>query len=153
MTYAVNEAFLTLQGEGVQAGSRAVFLRFAGCNLWSGREAEENRVARRDVGHGNAIADAVLRHVDVTGQRRSAEGAEVEGQDDVPVGELSSDPSRRLELDAMPLIIIDGQRNHAEPPFPRNPRAHHGIQPTRQQHDRLLHSLNPSLGAAQNQPA
>jgi 7-carboxy-7-deazaguanine synthase (Cx14CxxC type) len=40
MTYAVKEAFLTLQGEGVQAGSRAVFLRFAGCNLWSGREQD-----------------------------------------------------------------------------------------------------------------
>ena len=40
MTYAVKEAFLTLQGEGVQTGSRAVFLRFAGCNLWSGREAD-----------------------------------------------------------------------------------------------------------------
>ena len=38
--YAVKEAFLTLQGEGVQAGSRAVFLRFAGCNLWSGREQD-----------------------------------------------------------------------------------------------------------------
>jgi 7-carboxy-7-deazaguanine synthase (Cx14CxxC type) len=40
MTYAVKECFLTLQGEGVQAGSRAVFLRFAGCNLWSGREED-----------------------------------------------------------------------------------------------------------------
>jgi len=40
VTYAVKEAFLTLQGEGVQAGRRAVFLRFAGCNLWSGREAD-----------------------------------------------------------------------------------------------------------------
>jgi len=40
MTYAVKEMFLTLQGEGMQAGSRAVFLRFAGCNLWSGREAD-----------------------------------------------------------------------------------------------------------------
>jgi 7-carboxy-7-deazaguanine synthase (Cx14CxxC type) len=40
MTYAVKEAFLTLQGEGVQTGSRAVFLRFAGCNLWSGREVD-----------------------------------------------------------------------------------------------------------------
>jgi 7-carboxy-7-deazaguanine synthase len=40
MTYAVKEAFLTLQGEGMQAGSRAVFLRFAGCNLWSGREQD-----------------------------------------------------------------------------------------------------------------
>ena len=40
MGYAVKESFLTLQGEGVQAGSRAVFLRFAGCNLWSGREQD-----------------------------------------------------------------------------------------------------------------
>jgi 7-carboxy-7-deazaguanine synthase (Cx14CxxC type) len=40
MTYAVKECFLTLQGEGVQAGSRAVFLRFSGCNLWSGREQD-----------------------------------------------------------------------------------------------------------------
>jgi len=40
MTYAVKETFLTLQGEGMQSGSRAVFLRFAGCNLWSGREAD-----------------------------------------------------------------------------------------------------------------
>lgn len=40
MTYSVKECFLTLQGEGVQAGSRAVFLRFAGCNLWSGREQD-----------------------------------------------------------------------------------------------------------------
>ena len=40
MTFAVKECFLTLQGEGVQSGSRAVFLRFAGCNLWSGREQD-----------------------------------------------------------------------------------------------------------------
>lgn len=40
MTYAVKEIFLTLQGEGIQTGRRAVFLRFAGCNLWSGRELD-----------------------------------------------------------------------------------------------------------------
>ncbi len=40
MAYSVKECFLTLQGEGVQSGSRAVFLRFAGCNLWSGREQD-----------------------------------------------------------------------------------------------------------------
>ncbi len=40
MSYAVKEIFLTLQGEGIQAGRRAVFLRFAGCNLWSGRERD-----------------------------------------------------------------------------------------------------------------
>jgi 7-carboxy-7-deazaguanine synthase (Cx14CxxC type) len=40
MSYAVKEIFLTLQGEGLQSGRRAVFLRFAGCNLWSGRELD-----------------------------------------------------------------------------------------------------------------
>lgn len=40
MTYAVKEIFLTLQGEGAQSGRAAVFCRFAGCNLWSGREAD-----------------------------------------------------------------------------------------------------------------
>ncbi len=38
MTYAVKEIFYTLQGEGANAGRAAVFLRFAGCNLWTGRE-------------------------------------------------------------------------------------------------------------------
>lgn len=40
MTYAVKEAFLTVQGEGGQAGRPAVFLRFAGCNLWNGLERD-----------------------------------------------------------------------------------------------------------------
>ena len=40
MSYAVKEIFLTLQGEGMQAGRPAVFCRFAGCNLWSGREQD-----------------------------------------------------------------------------------------------------------------
>jgi len=40
MSYAVKEIFYTLQGEGANAGRAAVFCRFAGCNLWSGREAD-----------------------------------------------------------------------------------------------------------------
>ncbi len=40
MGYAVKEIFYTLQGEGANAGSPAVFLRFSGCNLWSGREED-----------------------------------------------------------------------------------------------------------------
>jgi 7-carboxy-7-deazaguanine synthase (Cx14CxxC type) len=47
MSYAVKEIFYTLQGEGAQAGRPAVFCRFAGCNLWSGREADrESAVCR-----------------------------------------------------------------------------------------------------------
>jgi 7-carboxy-7-deazaguanine synthase len=40
VTYSVKEIFLTLQGEGGQAGKAAVFCRFSGCNLWSGREQD-----------------------------------------------------------------------------------------------------------------
>ncbi len=40
MTYTVKECFYTLQGEGINAGRPAVFCRFAGCNLWSGREID-----------------------------------------------------------------------------------------------------------------
>ena len=40
MTYSVKEIFYTLQGEGGQAGTPAVFCRFAGCNLWTGREQD-----------------------------------------------------------------------------------------------------------------
>ena len=40
MSYSVKEIFLTVQGEGVRAGTVAVFLRFAGCNLWSGLERD-----------------------------------------------------------------------------------------------------------------
>lgn len=40
MSYSVKEIFYTLQGEGAQSGRAAVFCRFAGCNLWSGREAD-----------------------------------------------------------------------------------------------------------------
>ncbi|PLC52318.1 7-carboxy-7-deazaguanine synthase [Pollutimonas nitritireducens] len=42
MTYSVKEIFLTLQGEGGQAGRPAVFCRFSGCNLWSGREQDRS---------------------------------------------------------------------------------------------------------------
>ena len=74
MTYAVKEAFLTLQGEGMQSGSRAVFLRFAGCNLWSGREEDRRKavcqfcdtdfVGTDGVGGGKfADAEALAAHV------------------------------------------------------------------------------------------
>ena len=47
MSYAVKEIYYTLQGEGANTGRPAVFLRFAGCNLWTGREKDrENAVCR-----------------------------------------------------------------------------------------------------------
>ena len=75
MTYSVKEMFLTLQGEGVNAGARAVFVRFAGCNLWTGREQDRAHaicqfcdtefVGTDGLGGGkfataDALADAVL---------------------------------------------------------------------------------------------
>lgn len=74
MTYAVKEIFLTLQGEGAQAGRRAVFCRFAGCNLWSGREADRGTAQCRfcdtdfvgtdGVGGGKfTLADALARAI------------------------------------------------------------------------------------------
>jgi 7-carboxy-7-deazaguanine synthase len=45
MTYSVKEIFYTLQGEGANAGRAAVFCRFAGCNLWSGREEDRASAA------------------------------------------------------------------------------------------------------------
>jgi 7-carboxy-7-deazaguanine synthase len=47
MTYSVKETFYTLQGEGAQAGRAAVFLRFAGCNLWSGLERDRTSAVCR----------------------------------------------------------------------------------------------------------
>ena len=43
MSYTVKEIFYTLQGEGAQSGRAAVFCRFSGCNLWSGREEDRSR--------------------------------------------------------------------------------------------------------------
>ena len=47
MTYSVKEIFYTLQGEGINAGRPAVFCRFAGCNLWTGREADRETATCR----------------------------------------------------------------------------------------------------------
>lgn len=62
MSYSVKEVFYTLQGEGGQAGRAAVFLRFSGCNLWSGREQDRADAACRfcdtDFVGGTKFADA-----------------------------------------------------------------------------------------------
>ncbi|TFH86661.1 7-carboxy-7-deazaguanine synthase [Billgrantia azerbaijanica] len=65
--YSVKEAFYSLQGEGARAGRASVFCRFAGCNLWSGREADRSAAACRfcdtdfvgtDGQHGGRFPDA-----------------------------------------------------------------------------------------------
>ncbi len=74
MSYAVKECYLTVQGEGAQAGITAVFLRFAGCNLWSGLERDRAKavcqfcdtdfVGTNGPGGGKfKTADALAEHV------------------------------------------------------------------------------------------
>ena len=63
MTYSVKEIFYTLQGEGAQSGRAAVFLRFSGCNLWSGREQDREAAVCR-------FCDTDFLGTDGTGGRR-----------------------------------------------------------------------------------
>lgn len=83
MTYSVKEIFLTVQGEGGQAGRPAVFLRFAGCNLWSGREQDratavcsfcDTDFVGTDGEGGGKFADAERLADAVAGQWIGAEG-------------------------------------------------------------------------------
>jgi 7-carboxy-7-deazaguanine synthase (Cx14CxxC type) len=87
MTYSVREIYYTLQGEGARTGRPAVFLRFAGCNLWSGREEDRAGAACRFcdtefVGTGGPgggkfeTADALARAVDLHWQA----GAEIDNR-------------------------------------------------------------------------
>jgi 7-carboxy-7-deazaguanine synthase (Cx14CxxC type) len=84
MPYAVKELFFTLQGEGARAGRAAVFLRFAGCNLWTGREEERARAVCRfcdtdfvgtdgEGGGKHARADELARRVSEAWGERTGE--------------------------------------------------------------------------------
>ncbi|MBI5163570.1 MAG: 7-carboxy-7-deazaguanine synthase [Magnetospirillum sp.] len=78
MSYAVKDIFATLQGEGAQAGRPAVLLRFAGCNLWSGREEDRAAAVCRfcdtDFVGGERYADAGTLAAAVAATWPSAEG-------------------------------------------------------------------------------
>ena len=72
MSYAVKEMFLTLQGEGANAGRRAVFVRFAGCNLWTGREKDRSNAVCR-------FCDTDFVGTDGAGGGRFADGVALAG--------------------------------------------------------------------------
>ncbi|MEO0884084.1 MAG: 7-carboxy-7-deazaguanine synthase [Pseudomonadota bacterium] len=85
-TYSVKEAYYTLQGEGAQTGRAAVFLRFSGCNLWSGLERDRlsavcqfcdtDFVGTDGVGGGKfTSAEAVADHVDTIWNANAAGGS------------------------------------------------------------------------------
>lgn len=97
MSYAVKEIFLTLQGEGMQAGRRAVFLRFAGCNLWSGREQDR------------ASADCAFCDTDFVGTDGENGGRYGAGELAAKVDDLWAGGDRRLVVitGGEPLLQLD----------------------------------------------
>jgi 7-carboxy-7-deazaguanine synthase (Cx14CxxC type) len=93
MTYAVKEIFYTLQGEGANAGRPAVFCRFAGCNLWTGREADRAEAVCR-------FCDTEFVGTDGPGGGKFATPAELAGA--VAAAWPASDPAAR------PLVVCTG---------------------------------------------
>ena len=103
MTYSVKEIYYTLQGEGAQSGRPAVFLRFAGCNLWSGREAHRAEAVCR-------FCDTEFVGIDGPG------GGKFETAMDLAVAVQQAWPSSRKEnqpyvvcTGGEPLLQLDGQ--------------------------------------------
>lgn len=90
MAYSVKEIFYTLQGEGRNAGRAAVFCRFSGCNLWSGREADRNDATCR-------FCDTDFVGVDGSGGGRFASAAE-----------LSAAIARAWDGDSGRLVVLTG---------------------------------------------
>ena len=72
MSYAIKEIFLTLQGEGAHAGRAAVFCRFSGCNLWSGREQDRAAATCRFCDTDFVGTDGTLNGRSTCGYRRRA---------------------------------------------------------------------------------
>ncbi|HWJ99203.1 MAG TPA: 7-carboxy-7-deazaguanine synthase [Xanthobacteraceae bacterium] len=97
--YAVKEIFLTLQGEGVHTGRPAVFCRFAGCNLWSGREQDR--------------AEAVCQFCDTdfvgTDGTKGGKYKDAEALADAIAGEWGAEPENRFTVltGGEPLLQVD----------------------------------------------
>jgi 7-carboxy-7-deazaguanine synthase len=93
MTYAVKELFYTLQGEGANVGRAAVFCRFAGCNLWTGREADR--------------LDAVCQFCDTDFVGIGPDGGKFTEPDALARAVASLWPSTRTDV-ARPLVVCTG---------------------------------------------
>ncbi len=93
MTYSVKEIYNTLQGEGAQTGRPAVFLRFAGCNLWSGREEHRDESLCR-------FCDTQFIGVDGPGGGKFATAAEL--------AEAVSRYWAAGDLDTKPFVVCTG---------------------------------------------
>ncbi|QDL96192.1 7-carboxy-7-deazaguanine synthase [Rhodopseudomonas palustris] len=101
MSYAVKEIFLTLQGEGAHAGRAAVFCRFAGCNLWTGREQDRDEATCK-------FCDTDFIGTDGTLGGRYA-GAELLA--DTIAEQWTGDPRKRYVVitGGEPLLQLDGE--------------------------------------------
>lgn len=99
MAYSVKEIFYTLQGEGMNTGCPAVFCRFAGCNLWSGREPDRAEAVCR-------FCDTDFVGTDGSGGGRFASAASLAGAVE---GAWTAGPARRLVVltGGEPLLQVD----------------------------------------------
>ncbi len=109
MSYAVKEIFLTLQGEGGQAGRPAVFCRFAGCNLWSGREPDRADAVCRfcDTDFVGMDGPGGGRFADAEALARAVEAAWQGGQENRLVVLTGGEPL--LQLDAALIAALHGR--------------------------------------------
>lgn len=98
MTYVVKEIFYTLQGEGANAGRPAVFLRFSGCNLWTGFERD------RDKGRGGC---SLWCDTDFTGTDGPG-GGKFRGADDLTKAVESHWPRRDADEQVKPFVVCTG---------------------------------------------
>lgn len=124
MTYAVKEIFLTLQGEGVQAGRRAVFCRFSGCNLWSGREQDRAKAVCKFCDTDFVGTDGTLggKYVDAAALVRVVAASWGEGEGDRFVVLTGGEPMLQVDdalIDALHgagfTIAIETNGTHAVP--------------------------------------
>ncbi|MDP3867586.1 7-carboxy-7-deazaguanine synthase [Phenylobacterium sp.] len=109
MSYAVKEIFLTLQGEGGQAGQPAVFCRFAGCNLWSGREQDRAEAVCTfcDTDFVGLDGPGGGRFADATALAEAVEAAWIGGSDNRLVVCTGGEPL--LQLDAAAIDALHGR--------------------------------------------
>ena len=102
MAYRIKEIFYSLQGEGFHAGRPAVFLRFAGCNLWSGREADRPQARCRF-----CDTDFVVTGAEEEGLFDSAEQLAQAVDAKWPHGEASARPKFVVCTGGEPLLQLD----------------------------------------------
>ncbi|NCC28993.1 MAG: radical SAM protein, partial [Gammaproteobacteria bacterium] len=94
MSYSVKEIFYTLQGEGAQAGRAAVFCRFAGCNLWSGREQDR--------------ATAVCRFCDTDFRGTDGEGGGLFADPETLAERIRASWSEHAGSGGRPFVVLTG---------------------------------------------